>query len=345
MLLLETGSKEMLETGSKEIEDTDILLVCRENTAGVMSSLTDSINRYTDYKARFIQLNDTWLQYPKDLQFGKDNDKLPALLKSASAIHWNIFSPAWFSLKVFDFRPYLQGKIQTRHFHGTVLRERGKLPKEDNKYKRIFVSTPDLLNYVDNAIYLPNPIYIPFKVKTAFPNTKCVLHMPTKDITIGEYSSIIKNSALYPTDYPKDSHLRGTDIFVKAMKRIIEEGYSVNYGIVKYVPFKKSIEFKAICSMQYGQMYLGIYGVGDIEAMALGKPVITRISEEARRYYIEWAGEEPPILLIEPKTFKADMQKYLGLDEKEVGKEVKKWVEKANSPREIAKRFVEEVYQ
>lgn len=326
------------------MEDIDILLVCRENTAGVMSSLTESINKHTGYKARFIQLNDTWLQYPKDLEFGKDEEILPSLLKSASAIHWNIFSPAWFSLKVYDFRPYLRGKIQTRHFHGSVLRQRGKIPREDNKYKRIFVATPDLLNYVDNAIYLPNAIYIPFEVKTTFPDTKCVLHMPVKDITIGKYASIIKNSEIYPTDYQKDSQLKGTDIFVKAMKEITETD-SAKYQIVRYVPFKISVGLKAICSMLYGQMYLGTYGVSEIEAMALGKPVITRISEDARKHYIEWAGEEPPILSIEPKTFKEDMLNYLKLNEKEVGKETKKWVEKANSPREIAKRFVEEVFE
>lgn len=328
------------------MKPVDILMICIDSTAGVMNGLCDAINKYTPYHARFVRVKDNWLGYPADLTFQDDKDKLPEILKEVQVIHWNIHSQKnyekWFKFKEHD----LSDKIHVRHFHGTTLRRSGNL-EQNNDYKKVFVSTPDLLQYcknINNAAWLPNPIYIPYDIKTSFPELMTILHMPSTGNRYSKYQDIIKNLDFYPTDYPPQSIVKGTDIFHKAMWDLRKEHAPITHKIPGHVTFEESLKLKGNCSIYFDMLWSGLYGCSAIESMYLKKPVMCRISKDTETKMKDlWLDEELPFLNVGYKDLKNDILKYINIDVEQVGKESYEWVTKAHSPEKIAKFYCEEV--
>lgn len=332
--------------------DIDILMVCIENTAGVFTALCDSINKYTPYKARFVEYRNTYLDYGHDLLLstGDRNAKLAelnALARNCKVIHWNQIQ--WneratvFKGINFSFAPYLNNKTHTCHHHGTILRERSHNP---HGFKKIFLTTPDLLYYSPEGVFMPIPMNIKYDIKTTFPTTKLILHCPAMTTrTIAQYCKMIRYASLYyPKDYPPNYSLKCTEMFNKAMASI-KNKQPVDYKVISGMDNTALMRIKAASSMYLNEIFFGCYGVNVIESMGLGKPVLGRIDEHSKTIFKVWNNDDCPVLQIEYKTLEEDITRHLKCDEVEVGKVSRKWIKKMHDPRRLAKFFVEQVME
>lgn len=334
---------------SPSSEETDILIICDKNTAGIPKFLSESINRYTNYKCRWVQNSNTMSMHKEDLTFNSEN--FIKLLKSAKAIHWDIHGYSYYKKRnIFDFSNYLSGKIQTKHYHGSELRNHGTLkqyspmgPIEDKFIRGVFVATPDLLWYRPDAFLLPNPMDAP-DIETSFPEIKSVVHTPTAFVSIRDYTAVMNNVGLYPF-FPGDCDVKGTKLIRSSLDKIIADGYKVNYSIQSNLTWEQCLLLKSKCSYYIDQLWVGTYGLNAIEAMYLKKPVMCRIDKRFIPYFNQWLEEELPFLNIDLGTLENDILSNLKIDEVELGKRSYEWVRKYHDPKRIAKTFVEIVME
>lgn len=181
------------------------------------------------------------------------------------------------------------------HLHGTDVRVYAKektllgwmLRKLIHKANIILVSTPDLISEVKhfgrNPIYLPNPIdfdvFKPYK-------SKIELHRGTETVLF------------HPTHH---SITKGNDVIIRTVSSLIREGYSIKLVMVEWgsmleesknlvrelgienfvvwipkIPPNKMADYYNASDIVCDQFSIGELGLTSLEAMACGKPVITK---------------------------------------------------------------------
>lgn len=191
------------------------------------------------------------------------------------------------------------------HCHGSDLREFGQLLKYGwlinmnlRHVDHVFVSTPDLLNYWSHATFLPNPV----------DTSRFKPSSPTLDLHRGHDYAILAPARQVWTQ-------KRQDVFLHALKAIIEDGYDCNLLMVDYgvdsnktkqlakdlhlehhVSFAPLIRPEAMpeyynsADMTWDQIGLGAMGMISLEALACNKPVLSDFN-----YYNAYP-ELPPLI-------------------------------------------------
>ncbi|QLH74747.1 MAG: glycosyltransferase family 4 protein [Methanomassiliicoccales archaeon] len=141
------------------------------------------------------------------------------------------------------------------------------------------VATPDLLDWWEDAEYVPNPVKdelfnVPFSPPSG---TIKILHMPT------------------------DRTIKGTDKVLEAISLLKKDGLAIEFTVLEHVPHDE-----AISAIRRSDIVIdwisdrsvtgiaGIYGKTSIEAMALGKVAVAFIDDEMRQRYPKDIGVVSP---------------------------------------------------
>lgn len=126
------------------------------------------------------------------------------------------------------------------------------------KYGDLFlVTTPDLLDFAPEAIYLP--FFTPQK-----------LPQPQR-------STPSKNNAfkiVHATNHPG---IEGTDKIQEVVKRLQSKGYAIEFVFLKGVSYDRSLAEFMTADLAIGKMKMGYYANAQIESMSLGIPTITYV--------------------------------------------------------------------
>jgi len=167
--------------------------------------------------------------------------------------------PAYFCNKIYQI-PYCVTA------HGSDARGK-KISFSVKSALKIFVATPDLIKYVPSSTLLLNPI------------------------DLSEYPLVTKNinneSVIRIIHAPSSPKIKGTAYIVDVINRLISQGYLIDFRLIENMPHDHLIfEFRD-ADIIIDQVLLGWYGMVSIEAMALGKPVCTRIDPELEMYIPE----------------------------------------------------------
>lgn len=144
-----------------------------------------------------------------------------------------------------------------------------------------FVSTPDLLNYVPNARWLP----------TLTDPQKWIALPPAQ---LGQRKLVVLH-------VPSLSALKGTSYVREAMSRLQDEGL-VEYIEAENVPYEDMPELVGRADLVIDQMSMGEYGVAAVEAMLGGRLVVAEVGEFVRRHIREETGWDLPIIDANPDT-------------------------------------------
>jgi len=177
-----------------------------------------------------------------------------------------------------NHRPFL------KHYHGDDLRGR-----VDTDF--CLVSTPDLLKYAPNGKWLPNPI--------DFEGINSIL-------TKISYENKKAKVLYYPKVYESSIHSRELDLKQSVLLDLEAKGKIVLIPIID-LPYKKALDEIAGCDIVVGKILpvMGWIGRLELEAMALGKPVIAYVSEELYEKY------KPPVFRTSEKSFRSDLEYLL----------------------------------
>jgi hypothetical protein len=203
-------------------------------------------------------------------------------------------------------------KIYLKHYHGYELR---------GKYEDDFclVSTPDLLQYAPNGKWIPNPINVN---------------------KIGLISRKYKEDNRIPkiAHYPHYKNYHSSDYYSDSLLRLEKERECEVVNIF-HIPYMLALEAVADCDIVIGKILpdIGWFGKFELEAMALGKPVIAYVSDELYEQY------KPPVYRTTKDTFKQDLESLLqdrGVRER-LTREGLQYVKKYHSVEIIAKALEE----
>lgn len=139
----------------------------------------------------------------------------------------------------------------------------------------VFVSTPDLLDEVPQASWLP--VVVDLKRWEA----------SSSEIRWGAKPIVVH--------VPSNAGLKGSSLIGATMRRLHAEGL-VDYRELRNVPAAQMPAEYGRADIVLDQFALGIYGVAACEAMASGRLVISHVSDQVRDAVRVHTGRELPIL-------------------------------------------------
>lgn len=218
--------------------------------------------------------------------------------------------------------PFLKklGKKVIFHFHGSEIRGKNMHPRIKLADARL-VSSPDLLEFVPDGIWIPQPVDLEYWTPQPAnsPKEKLILvHAPTS------------------------RKVSGTDYIISAVDELKKEGYKIELYLIEETPYDSLKEYFQKGDIFLDKVTLGIYGTFAIEGMALKKPVCVFIKEDLLPLY----PEELPIMNTNPDNLKQNLRKLIEDEDlrRKLGEKGRAYAEKYHDVRKIAEKCIS-IYQ
>lgn len=239
------------------------------------------------------------------------------------------------------------GKKIIMHFHGCDIRDSKKVMRQyevsachvcmpmacnlngahsvkmaEKHAHKILVYTPDLLEFVANSIWIPQPIDI--------------------EALEAEYASCVKvkrkdKNALRIVHAPSASEVKGSKYLQAAVANLINEGLNVEYVELTLKTHSEVIAEIAIADLVADQFLVGAYGVISMEAMAFGVPSICYLRENI----IDEFPEDCPIINANIENIQEKIRYYYDnrKDLRDLGVKSRKYAQKYHATAEVSKRL------
>lgn len=265
----------------------NILMLTANDPAGMGIAFCRAINIHTRHTCRLITTETRYnFDFEKDIHVpdrgDRDFEEIEHLIEKADIFHFHILSDESMEIGPLRVRDYIRGKRILHHHHGhPYFKENPDLFRE--KYRRLkrktIVSTPDLLNLLPEAQWIPNlvpiddPLYRPLGGTGSGNGTVRVGHSPTR------------------------RDLKKTDTFERVMDRIMETNPGVEKVIISDTLHKKCLEIKKRCDLFFDQIGPS-FGVSSLEALSQALPTMARLDrqneEEIRKFtgtsFLPWVN-------------------------------------------------------
>jgi glycosyltransferase involved in cell wall biosynthesis len=137
---------------------------------------------------------------------------------------------------------------------------------------------------------------------------------------------------------PSSRQRKGTDYIVAAC-----EALDVELRIVEGLPHEEARRFYDDADIVVDQLNAGWYGLFAIESMALGKPVVTYLHEEAVRRTEEAFGVRVPLVPTTKETVRETLRPLVesAAERRRIGAESRAYVEELHDVRKGAGRLLE----
>lgn len=243
-----------------------ILMMTENDPAGVAITFCNAINRYTEHSCRLITTASRYgFGYERDIHLpdtdGEGYESIGELLETADLFYFHILFDENRELGPFRIRDYIRGRRIVHHHHGHP-DFRGNPEKYRKKYegtgRKIIVSTPDLLNLVPFASWVPNPvpIYDP-------------LFMPVP---------IHQKDRIRLCQAPTRKDLKNTTEFIRVAEEVCEQFSNVDYTVIENTKYRECLKIKQSCHIHFDHMQ-GYYGVSSLESLSQGRPVIAGLDD------------------------------------------------------------------
>ena len=136
---------------------------------------------------------------------------------------------------------------------------------------------------------------------------------------------------------PSKRATKGTDFIVRAVEELRGAGVDFEFRLVEDVPHDELRTIYEDADVVVDNLLLGDCEVSSLEAMALGKPVVTRIRDE-----VADAHPDLPVVHADPNSF-ADALRPLVTDaaqRRRLGEQGRAYVEKNHAPEVVAAKLL-----
>jgi glycosyltransferase involved in cell wall biosynthesis len=298
---------------------------CPVNTAGIPWTNVQALRR-RDVDARLVVFNRYTLHPEADVDLGRSG----GLLRQ-QATQWRAFARLapqtdvfhfYFGLtlvpKSLQFRALrMLGKKSVMHFLGSDIR--GK-PAEQLDWSRRagarVVGSYDAIRWVPDAVVIP----------------------PGIDLSGIEASPPSDRERPVVLHAPSSRRRKGTEHVVDACEQL-----DVELEIVEGLDHREAFERYRNADVVVDQLNAGWYGVFAIEAMALGKPVVTFLHDEAVSRTEEAFGLEVPLVRATKETLADALRPLVESPEerRRVGAASRAYVERVHDADAVAARLVD----
>ena len=298
---------------------------CPVNTAGIPWTNVQALRR-RGVDARLVVFNRYALHPEADLDLGRSGG-----LVRQQATQWRAFGRLARQTDVFHFYfgltlvpksaqfPLLRalGKRSVMHFLGSDIR--GKTPGELDWSRR---AGARVVGSYDAARWVPDAVVIP----------------PGIDLSGIEPSPPSDRERPVVLHAPSSRTRKGTEHVVAACERL-----GVELEIVEGLDHREAFERYRDADVVIDQLNAGWYGVFAIEAMALGKPVVTFLHDEAVRRTEEAFGVAVPIVSATKDTLAGGLRPLVESpdERRRVGAASRAYVERVHDADAVAARLVD----
>jgi len=287
------------------------------NYGGVIFQYSCCINKKSDiYSSRCIFWNNMYQCFENDILYTEDNiEEINKIIDEADIIHYHDLDIVNYAINKF---PNIKDKKSVITHHGILLRLDSLSHIKFHKQSKIkySVSTPDLLYYLPDAIWIRHPID---------PEKYSNLEKFSEGWLITHSSSILSWNSTY---------------FIKDLIFELQKEFpDIELEVFNNIPFQQVIAKKAKAKLNIGR-FLGWYAMGDLESMILGIPDIAFLNNTT----LEFVKDIPIINCIHDEVY--ENIKKLKKDEnlrKEVGIASREWVLK-NHNFDITYKNLEDLY-
>jgi hypothetical protein len=190
----------------------------------------------------------------------------------------------------------------------------------------IFVSTPDLLEFIPTAELLLQPLDL---------NTLNLL--THSEVLSGTH---YLNEKIIIAHAPTNNNIKGSKYITQVIETLIAENYPIEFVLIQNKPHAEALKICNQADIIIDQLLVGSYGQFSIEMMALGKPVICYIRDDLIFHY----PNDLPIINANPETL-YDVLKSLILSDKttlsSIGNKGKEYVSKHHDSKIIANKMIQ----
>jgi glycosyltransferase involved in cell wall biosynthesis len=145
----------------------------------------------------------------------------------------------------------------------------------------IWVSTPDLLEFVPGSVLFPQPL-----------DVRSTVFQPK------DHGEASQQRGIRIVHAPSDRALKGTKYLVSAADSLRAEGVEVELDLVENVPHDRVFVRSRSADFSVDQLVAGSYGMFTLEMMVIGVPVICFLREDLIAKY----PQPPPIVNADPST-------------------------------------------
>jgi len=146
-----------------------------------------------------------------------------------------------------------------------------------------------------------------------------------------------KNRKLKIVHAPTNRIIKGTKYIIEAVERLKKEDYDFEFVLMENKPHDEALKMYEDADIIVDQLTYG-YALVAVEGMAMGKPVISYVREDLKKYY-----PNLPILNTNPDTIYDNLKLLIENPElrRELREKGRKYVEEVHDSRKIAKRMIE----
>jgi glycosyltransferase involved in cell wall biosynthesis len=136
---------------------------------------------------------------------------------------------------------------------------------------------------------------------------------------------------------PSAKETKGTAFVVKGLEALEAKGMRFDHRLAEGLPHDELVAMYSAADVVVDNLLLGDCEVSSLEAMALGKPVVTRIRDEVRR-----AHPDLPVVDADPDTFVDRLGTLIGSARRrrELGEQGRAFVEATHDAPVVAARLV-----
>lgn len=185
----------------------------------------------------------------------------------------------------------------------------------------IFVSTPDLMEFIPGAQWLPQPV-----------------NLELLDSLLANLSYAKDSDAVTVAHAPTNRNIKGSEFIIKAVEELKKEGHNINLNLIENEPYEKALMKYMDADIVVDQLLVGWYGQVALEMMAMKKPVICYLRKDLMKY-----APDVPIVSANIVDFKETLRDMIESrhELKEIGEKGRLYVEKYHDSRRIAKIALE----
>ena len=197
-------------------------------------------------------------------------------------------------------------------------------PRQHRRNRKICKTADGIIVHDDELIpYLPKECVPVFVVPLRVDVTRFQPHYPNPD-----------TKKIRIVHAPSKRAIKGTEYVLKAFHSLQSRYDNLELVLVEGKTQQEALEIYKTADIVVDQLYAGTYGVFAIESMAMGKPVITYISEEMK----EKLPEELPIVSGNTHTIESAMETLIcdGNLRRSIGIAAREYVENYHDYRYVA---------